>query len=73
MFNAKRPPSYFLDTLFGCCCLGEYTKAAEDVCPRPLYYLQFSVCSLLFCTEIYSHTSLMLMSLMAVPASPPVS
>ena len=29
-----------------------------------IYSLQFSVCSLLFCTEIYSHTSLMLMLLM---------
>ena len=37
-----------------------------------IYSLQFSVCSLLFCTEIYSHTSLMLRSLMAsLYASPP--
>lgn len=33
MFNARRPPSYFK---------GEYTKAAGDVCPRPLYW--FAVC-----------------------------
>ena len=73
MFNARRPTSYFE---------GEYTKAAEDVCPRPLY--RFAVCCfqsvvfsllftfsfLLFCIEIYSHTSLMLMSLKAVFASP---
>ena len=39
MFNARRPPSYFK---------GEYTKAAEDVCPRPLYYLQFTVFCLFF-------------------------
>ena len=88
MFNTKRPPSYFLDTLFGCYCLGGYTKAAEDVCPRPLYWfavccfsllfqpvvfsLLFTFSFLLFCTEIYSHTSLMLRSLMAsLYASPP--
>ena len=42
--GAQRPPFYFLDTLFGCYCLGGYTKAAGDVCPRPLY--RFAVCCL---------------------------
>lgn len=84
MFNTKRPPSYFLVTLFARCCyttflilflvvivwgnirkrpgtfaLGRFI-GLQSVVPS----LLFTFSSLLFCTEIYSHTSLMLMLLM---------
>ena len=55
--GARRPPSYlklpFLvvggrGTETTVLLRGGYTKAAEDVCPRPLYWLLFIAYSLLF-------------------------